>query len=202
VTRDPTRPPVLAGLQVVDLSWGVAGPLTTMLLGDHGADVIKVEPPGGDPFRATAGYTVWNRTKRSVVLDLHDGADRARCRRLLSGADVVVESFAPGTAARLGVGYDTVRADNDGVVYCSISAYGQEGAARDRPGYDALVQARWGIQDEQPGLRPGPVFLHAPLPSFGAALLASVGVNAVQHPDVRDNERARESHPGELRRDL
>ena len=177
---EPGRPraPVLAGLRVVDLSWGIAGPLTTMLLGDHGADVVKVEPPGGDPFRATPGYTVWNRSKQSVVLDLHDRDDRAACRRLIAGADVVVESFSPGTTARLGVDYDTIRDENPGAVYCSITAYGRTGAARDRPGYDALVQARWGLQDVQPGHRPGPVFLHLALPSFGAALVASVGIHA------------------------
>ena len=169
---------MLEGLRVVDLSWGIAGPLTTMLLGDHGADVVKVEPPGGDPFRATAGYTVWNRNKKSVVLDLHDRGDRGACHDLLSTADVVVETFSPGTTERLGIDYESVRRDNPGVVYCSITAYGRTGAARDRPGYDALVQARWGMQNEQPGLRPGPVFLHLALPSFGAALVASVGVNA------------------------
>jgi crotonobetainyl-CoA:carnitine CoA-transferase CaiB-like acyl-CoA transferase len=169
---------VLSGLTVVDLSWGNAGPLTTMLLGDYGADVVKVEQPGGDPFRATPGYTVWNRNKKSVVLDLHDDGDRAACRRLMASADVVVESFSPGTTERLGIDYTTVRSDNPRVVYCSITAYGRTGASRDRPGYDALVQARWGIQNEQPGLRPGPAFLHLALPSFGAALIASVGINA------------------------
>ena len=169
---------VLEGLNVIDLSWGIAGPLTTMLLGDHGADVVKVEPPGGDPFRPTPGYTVWNRNKKSVVLDLHDDVDRAACRRLMAAADVVVESYSPGTTERLGVDYAAVQADNPGVVYCSITGYGRTGASRDRPGYDALVQARWGLQNEQPGLRPGPVFLHLPLPSFGAALIASVGIHA------------------------
>ena len=172
------RPPVLDGLKVVDLSWGIAGPVTTMLLGDYGAEVVKVEPPGGDPFRATPGYTVWNRNKQSVILDLHDAADRAACRRLMAGADVVVESYSPGTTERLGIEYAAVQADNPGVVYCSITAYGRTGEARDRPGYDGLVQARWGLQNEQPGQRPGPVFLHLPLPSFGAALVASVAVNA------------------------
>ncbi|MEX1006663.1 MAG: CoA transferase [Acidimicrobiia bacterium] len=169
---------ILEGLKVVDLSWGVAGPLTTMLLGDYGADVVKVEPPGGDPFRATPGYTVWNRNKKSVILDLHDNVDRGACRRLMATADVVVESYSPGTTERLGIGYDAVQRDNPRVVYCSITAYGRTGTSRDRPGYDALVQARWGLQNEQPGLRPGPVFLHLPLPSFGAALIASVGINA------------------------
>ena len=93
------RPPVLDGLKVVDLSWGIAGPVTTMLLGDYGAEVVKVEPPGGDPFRSTPGYTVWNRNKRSVILDLHDRDERAACRKLMAAADVVVESYSPGTTA-------------------------------------------------------------------------------------------------------
>jgi crotonobetainyl-CoA:carnitine CoA-transferase CaiB-like acyl-CoA transferase len=168
----------LDGLTVVDLSWGTAGAVTTMLLADSGATVVKVEPPSGDPFRATAGYTVWNRGKRSVVLDLHAAADRDAFLELVHGADVVVESFAPGTTTRLGIDEPTLRGVNPQLVYCSITGYGRTGAHRDRPGYDALVQARTGLQNEQPGLRPGPVFLHTPLPSFGAALLASVGIRA------------------------
>jgi crotonobetainyl-CoA:carnitine CoA-transferase CaiB-like acyl-CoA transferase len=170
--------PVLEGLKVVDLSWGIAGPVTTMLLGDYGAEVVKVEPPGGDPFRSGAGYAVWNRNKKSVVLDLHDGDDRRRCRELIASSDVVVESFSPGTTARLGVDYASVRDDNPALVYCSITGYGRTGTAANRPGYDGLVQARFGMQNEQPGHRPGPIFLHLPLPSFGAALMASVGIHA------------------------
>ena len=170
--------PVLQGLRVVDLSWGIAGPVTTMLLGDYGAEVIKVEPPGGDPFRAMAGYTVWNRGKKSVVLDLEQPSDLADLRSLAATADIVIESFSPGTTTRLGIDHATLAADNPGLVYCSITGYGRHGAAADRPGYDGLVQARWGLQNEQPGLRPGPVFLHAPLPSYGAALLASMGIHA------------------------
>src|ERR1700722_17911751 len=97
--------PVLEGLKVVDLSWGIAGPVTTMLLGDHGADVVKVEPPGGDPFRSSHGYTVWNRNKKSVVLDLRDGEGQEQCRSLIRQSDIVVESFSPGTTERLGVDY-------------------------------------------------------------------------------------------------
>ena len=108
------RPPVLDGLKVVDLSWGIAGPVTTMLLGDYGAEVVKVEPPGGDPFRATPGYTVWNRNKQSVILDLHDDADRAACRQLMAGADVVVESYSPGTTERLGIDYAAVHGRQPG----------------------------------------------------------------------------------------
>ena len=118
-----------------------------MLLGDYGAEVVKVEPPGGDPFRATPGYTVWNRNKQSVILDLHDDADRAACRRLMAGADVVVESYSPGTTERLGIDYAAVQADNPGVVYCSITAYGRTGDARDRPGYDGLGAGAMGASE-------------------------------------------------------
>jgi crotonobetainyl-CoA:carnitine CoA-transferase CaiB-like acyl-CoA transferase len=169
---------ILDGLSVLDLSWGIAGPVTTMLLADHGAAVVKVEPPGGDPFRDSAGYVVWNRGKRSLELDLHDDADREVLLRLVADADVLVESFRPGVTKRLGLDHAQLRAVNERLVTCSITGYGRHSEARDRPGYDALVQARSGIQHEQFGLRDGPIFLHLPIPSYGAALLASVATQA------------------------
>ena len=170
--------PTLSGLRVLDLGWGVAGAVTTMLLSDHGAEVIKVEPPGGDPFRATPGYTVWNRGKKSAVLDLQLRADREVVLALAQRADVVLETFSPGVADRLGIGYEALRADNERLIHCSVTGYGTAGPSSSRPGYDALVQARSGLQYEQPGLREGPIFLRVPLPSFGAALLAAVGIGA------------------------
>src|SRR6516164_7483385 len=152
--------------------------MTTMLLGDYGADVVKVEPPGGDPFRALAGYTVWNRGKRSVVLDLHAPADASQLAVLVENADVLVESFAPGTLAKLGVAVEDLLGSNPRLIACSITGYGRHGAASSRPGYDALVAARSGLQYEQPGLRDGPVFLHLQLPSFGAALVSVAGISA------------------------
>jgi len=175
---DRVLAPVLEGLTVVDLTEGSAGPVATMLLADHGADVVKVERPGGDPFRSTAAYTVWNRSKRSVVLDLRDASDRATFAALAARADVVIDSFAPRTAASLGYDSAALRAANPGLVTCSITGYGTEGAWRDRPGWDLLVQAASGMQWEQIGNRPGPIFLHAPLPSMGAALLAVSGITA------------------------
>ena len=169
---------ILAGLRVLDLSWGTAGAVTTMLLSDHGAEVIKVEPPGGDPFRTAPGYTVWNRGKKSIALDLRLDRDLEVLRALAHRADVVVESFSPGVADRLGVGYDALRSGNERLIYCAITGYGRTGASSSRVAYDALVQARTGLQYEQPGLRKGPIFLHVPLPSFGAALLAAVGISA------------------------
>ena len=172
---------VLDGLTVLDLSQGIAGPLTTMLMSDYGAEVIKIEPPEGDPFRSTNAYLAWNRGKKSVVLDLKSPADLEQFLDLTTHADVLVESFAPGTTTRLGIDFERLSRLNERLVYCSISAYGQHGAWRDRPGYDGLVQARTGMQWEQPGWREGPIFLHLPLPSMGAFFLASCGINAALH---------------------
>ncbi|HEY5173241.1 MAG TPA: CoA transferase [Acidimicrobiia bacterium] len=169
-------PGALDGVRILDLSWGIAGPLGVLLLAEQGADVIKVEPPGGDPFRAYDGYRVWNRSRRSLTVDLKSERGREVFERLLATADVVVESFRPGVMERLGFGYDTVHAAHPRVVYLSCPAYpdGHRNAAR--PGYDALVQASSGQMWEQPGWRTGPVFLHMPMPSMGAFYLISTGV--------------------------
>src|SRR5688572_17276312 len=99
---------VLSGIKVLDLSWGIAGPMAGMLMADHGADVVKIEPPGGDPFRSQLGYKVWQRGKRSCVLDLKNAADQATFLALAKTADVVIESFTPGATARLGIDYETL----------------------------------------------------------------------------------------------
>src|SRR4051794_17564636 len=109
---DQRMPSVLSGLKVVDLSWGIAGPMCTMLLADHGADVVKVEPPGGDPFRSLSGYPVWNRGKRSAILDLKDPAQHDQFLRLTDAADVLVESFRPGVTDRLGIDHAALLARN------------------------------------------------------------------------------------------
>jgi len=115
---------VLDGLRVLDLGRGLAGSLTGAYLSDQGAEVIKIEPPGGDPTRAWSASRVWNRGKKSVVVDLHDPAGKAQLEQLLPTADVLVESFTPGTMAKLGLDYDTVRTLNPRLVYCSITGYG------------------------------------------------------------------------------
>src|SRR5581483_1448913 len=200
-------PSVLDGVRVLDLSWGIAGPITGMLLADHGADVVKVEPPGGDPFRGTPGYDVWLRGRRSAVLDLKDGGDRDRFLALVDDADVVLDAFSPGTMAGLGLDAAALLARNPRVVVCSITAYGEHAAHRDRPGYDALVAARLGILDVQrshdggaigymhheppflpdleipegmePGApRTGPIFTYTPWLSMGTAFLATTGISA------------------------
>src|SRR5205823_8501175 len=98
----------LEGLRVLDLSWGTAGPMTTMMLADHGADVIRIEPPGGAPFSEPQGYRVWNRGKRSAALDLRNQADLDTFLALVPTADIVIETFSPGMADSLGIGYGTL----------------------------------------------------------------------------------------------
>ena len=146
---------VLEGIDVLDLSTGIAGPMTGMLLADHGARVTKIEPPGGDPTRSFSGAQVWHRGKRSAVLDLRDAADHDRFLALASRADVVLESYAPGTTTELGIDDLTLRPLNPRLVYCSITAYGDEGRHAGRPGLDALVAARTGHQWESRGVPGG-----------------------------------------------
>ena len=171
---EPAGP--LRGVRVLDLSWGVAGPVGVLLLAELGADVIKVEPPGGDPFRRQPGYHVWNRSRRSVVLDLKADEGREVFLRLCEDADVLVETFSPGTMDRLGLSYADVSPRFPRLVFCSVPAYPPGHRFADRPGWDATVQARSGMQSEQPGWRPGPIYLHFPAPSMAACFLLATGV--------------------------
>ncbi len=181
--------------------------MATMLLADHGADVVKIEPPGGDPTRAFTGSRVWHRGKRSAVVDLDDDAGRRQLLELIDRADVVVESYAPGVAAGLGLDWDSLQARNPRLVLCSITAYGRHVPERDRPAVDALVAARTGIHWDQRGRlgttigelcdlpveladldippgcadgpeREGPLFPRSSWPSLGAAFLATTGISA------------------------
>src|SRR5215212_8297292 len=142
----------LGRLRILDFSRVLAGPLATMTLADLGAEVTKVERPGGgDDTRAwgpphdTEGEATYfqavNRNKRSVVLDLRDADDLAEARRLALGADVVVENFRPGVMAKLGLGYESLVAGNPTLIYCSITGFGGSGPGAELPGYDLLVQA-------------------------------------------------------------
>jgi crotonobetainyl-CoA:carnitine CoA-transferase CaiB-like acyl-CoA transferase len=166
----------LDGVRVLDLSWGIAGPLGVLLLAEQGADVVKVEPPGGDPFRCYSGSHVWNRSRRSVTVDLKSDAGRAAFSKLAGTADVLVESFRPGVMDRLGAGYDVLHAAHPRLIYTSVPAYPPGHRYADRPGYDALVQASAGQQWEQPGWRLGPIFLHMPMPSMGTVFLVPTGI--------------------------
>lgn len=143
----------LSGVLVADFSRILAGPYATMLLADLGAEVIKVEGAGGDDTRSwmppvhegvSTYYLGVNRGKRSIALDLRDETDARLARELANRADVLIENFKPGGMAKYGLDYDTVRADNDGIVYTSISGFGS-GPGRDVPGYDLMVQAISGL---------------------------------------------------------
>ena len=172
----------LDGIRILDLTWGTAA-LGVLLLAEQGADVIKVEPPGGDPFRDYEGYKVWTRSRRSVTCNLKDpsGAGRDAFLALVQTADVVVDSFTPGVMERLGIGHETLRAANPGLITCAVPAYPEGHRAQHRPGYDALVAAASGQQFEQPGWRPGPIFLPMPMPSSGMIWLLASGVLAALH---------------------
>jgi crotonobetainyl-CoA:carnitine CoA-transferase CaiB-like acyl-CoA transferase len=144
----------LDGIRVLDLSQGAAGPTCAMHLGDMGADVIKVEPPGGEwardlgpPFLdgVAASFLGMNRNKRGIVVDLKHPEGAGVVVRLAEDCDVAIESFRPGVADRLGIGYEALSARNPRLVYAAISAFGQEGPWRDRPGVDGVAQAMSGI---------------------------------------------------------
>lgn len=184
----------LAGKRVIDLSWGMPGGLAAMTLADYGADVIKVERPGGDPTRPLPSARAWDRGKRGIVIDLNTADGRAALEALLASADVLIESFSFPARQRFGLEPDDVHRRHPALVHCSITGYGTVGEWTDRPGYDALVAARLGLMAEQPGHRPGPVFLGFPLVCYGTALLSALGVSAAlfarlktghgQHVDV------------------
>lgn len=127
----------LDGLRVLDLTIWRPGPYATQLLAEQGADVLKVEPPGGDPMRSMPDlFEILGAGKRSIVLDLKDDGDRARCLDLAAEADVFVESYRPGVADRLGVGHGAVAARNPAIVYCSVSGFGAFGPLAHVPGHD------------------------------------------------------------------
>ncbi|MHC4065657.1 MAG: CaiB/BaiF CoA transferase family protein [Planctomycetota bacterium] len=145
----------LSGLRVLDLSRILAGPYCTMILGDQGADVIKVERPGvgddtrtwGPPFAGgeSAYYLCCNRNKRSISIDLKNARGAELVKELAKVSDVLVENFTPGLMKRFGLDYETLRQVNPRLVYCSITAYGQDGPYRDRPGYDMVLSAVGGL---------------------------------------------------------
>jgi len=175
----------LDDLRILDLSGGIAGPLGVLLLAEHGADVIKVEPPGGDPNRSLPSSPVYHRSRRSVTLDLHDPEGRRLFLELCDTADVLVEAFSPDTMAGLGLGYDDVAARCPRLVYCSVPAYPTGTRHAGRPGIEALVHARTGQHFETTSFRSGPVFLHSPVASLAAAFLVPTGIMAALHARER-----------------
>ena len=160
------NPPPLDGIRVVDFSRIIAGPLCTQQLADLGADVIKIEHPiTGDELRARssrgdrrgAAFLAFNRSKRSVAIDLSDPRGQQLARRLIDGSDVVVENFRPGVMDRLGLGHAELRASDPALIYVSISAYGSAGASSSRPGLDPILQAESGMMSLTGEIDGGPI---------------------------------------------
>ncbi len=170
----------LSGIRVVDLSQFLPGPMMTMMMADQGAEVVKVEPPSGDPARQMApfeaGQSVWfrnlNRGKRAVALDLKSEAGRRALWALIDDADVFVEGFRPGVMDRLGFGHAVVAARNPGIVYCSISAFGQQGALALHPAHDMAVQALSGFLSVNDAADGAPAVPGAPSADMAAGLTA------------------------------
>lgn len=177
----------LSGIRVLDLSQGAAGPVAAMFLGDLGADVIKVEPPGGEwgrglgpPFLGgtAASFLGMNRNKRGMVVDLKAEGGAEVVARMAAASDVMLESFRPGVAERLHIGYDVVAELNPRLVYASISAFGPEGPWRDRPGVDGIVQAVGGIMSITGTEDAGPVKVGVPAADMVAGIFCSQAIVA------------------------
>ena len=176
----------LAGIRVVDLTRVMTGPYCTMMLGDLGADVVKVEVPGrGDDTRAwgppfVEGEAVYflsvNRNKRSIALDLKTAGGKEALWRLIAGADVLVENFSPETIARLGFGYDAVRERQPDIVYASISGFGQSGPDYDRTAYDLIVQGMSGMMSITGHPGGPPTRLGVPIADIGAGMFAAFAI--------------------------
>ncbi|HET8999198.1 MAG TPA: CoA transferase [bacterium] len=192
---------VLDGIRVLDLTRNIAGPFCSMILGDLGADIIKVERPGvGDDTREwrppdwngiSTIFLSFNRNKRSLVVDLDHPDGQAIVRRLAAEVDVLVESFRTGSLAKRGLDYAHVRAGNPKIVYCSITGFGSTGPLADRPGYDPVIQAYSGImsmtgEPGRPPCRTGPSIV-----DIGAGMWAALGVLGALHARERSGRGCR-----------
>ena len=176
----------LAGLKVVDLTRVLGGPYCTMILSDHGADVIKVEPPQGDetrdwgpPFDEAhdASYFLGvNRNKRGLALDIGKPDGRAVLMRLLEGADILVENFKPGSMERWGIGYDTLEPLFPKLIHCRVSGFGAEGPLGGLPGYDAIVQAMVGLMSINGDKTTGPVRMGTAVVDMATGLYSTIGI--------------------------
>src|ERR1700686_2624952 len=181
----------LAGVRVLDLSRILSGPFATMIFADLGADVIKLENPrtGDDtrewapPYQGdqSAYFLSVNRNKRGIAVDLKTAQGREIGLRLVDRADIVVENFRPGTAARLGLGYDDLHARNPGLIYASISGFGQTGPFASEPGYDAIAQALGGVMSVTGEAEGEPVRVGNSAADLGAAMWAAIGILAALH---------------------
>ena len=184
MTSNPLTVLPLAGVRVVEFCSTASGPFSTMLLSDMGAEVVKVEPPAGDGLRQwpplnqgfSENFASLNRNKRSAVLDLKDPEDAALARRLILEADVVVENNRPGVMDRLGLGYAALSAEKPGLIFCSISAYGQSGPRAGEGGFDLTIQAAAGVMSVTGEPDGAPVKCGVPLSDFASGLYAAFSI--------------------------
>jgi crotonobetainyl-CoA:carnitine CoA-transferase CaiB-like acyl-CoA transferase len=191
----------LEGMRVIELAHIMAGPVCGLMLADMGADVIKVEKPEGDDSRRflppdingeSAAFMMLNRNKRGIVLDLKQERDRAVIRRLLRDADVVIENYRRGTMERLGLGYDVLRKDNPGLIYCEVSGFGRAGPYADRGGFDLIAQGMSGLMSiTGEGPERPPVKVGAPVTDITAGILAALGVCAAYARRLQTGEGQR-----------
>ncbi|MFN8524741.1 MAG: CaiB/BaiF CoA-transferase family protein [Chloroflexota bacterium] len=176
-------PGPLTGIKVLDLSRALAGPYCTLMLGDMGADVIKVEMPGsgdesrgwGPPFieGESTYFMSINRNKRSVTLDLKDERGKRILRQLADRTDILVENFRPGTMDRLGLGYDALRKTNPGLIYCAISGFGQTGPRAGQPAYDQVLQGMGGVMSLTGQVGGQPTKFGVPIADIGSGMFAA-----------------------------
>ena len=194
--------PPLEGITVIELAHIMAGPVCGLMLADMGADVIKVEKvPGGEDSRRflppdidgeSAAFMMLNRNKRGIAVNLKHEDGKAVLRRLLATADVVIENYRRGTMERLGLGYETLKEDNPGLIYCEISGFGRTGPYRDRGGFDLIAQGMSGLMSitgEGPGREP--VKVGAPVTDITAGILGAMGVLAAYVHRLKTGEGQR-----------
>ena len=175
-TGDAGEKGPLSGTLVLDFSSYIAGPYGPMILGQLGADVIKIESLEGDPFRHFGfGFLGWNQQKRGIALNLGSSEGRDIVMGLARQADVVVENLRPGRLARFGIGYEDLKAANPRLIYMSVNGFGNDGPQHNQPGFDPLLQARSGAMAAQGGHHGHPVYLTCAICDYGAAMLAALG---------------------------
>ena len=180
----------LAGMKIIDLTRVLGGPFATQLLADHGADVIKLEPPMGDEVRdwgppfhdGDASYFIGiNRNKRSIGLDLAQPAGREVLLRLLEGADVLIENFKPGSMEAWGIGYEALKKRFPKLIYCKISGFGADGPLGGFPGYDAIVGAMTGHYSVNGSQESGPMRMGLPVVDISMGLYCVIGILMAMH---------------------
>jgi CoA:oxalate CoA-transferase len=188
----------LAGVRIADFSHVIAGPLATHFLCLLGAEVIKVEPPTGDVLRnytqrkelrgMAEAFIGANAGKKSIVLDLKSAEGQEAARRLIATSDIMVENFRPGVIDRLGLGYESLKADNPGLIFCSISGYGQSGPMRDYPAIDQIIQSVSGLMGLSGEADTGPMRVGFPVVDTYSALLAAFAMQSAYVQKLRDPE--------------